>query len=302
MTFGAQASESEARRLIDYALEEGVNFIDTANAYNGGRSEEIVGRILGNRRSGVVLASKVGIPSGDADDQKGLSRRAMFRAIDESLQRLRTDYLDIYYLHQPDYDTPLEETLRAMEDLVRAGKVRHPAASNYASWQMCRMQSVAEKENYSPIRIGQPMYNLLARGIEQEYLPMAKTLGVSTVAYNPLAGGLLTGKHHGGTPLTGTRFDRNRTYLDRYWHEANFSAVQKLGCAAQQEGRSLMSLSLNWLLHHTPADCVILGASRFEHLQENLRALQDGPISAKSLAVCDGVKAELRGVMPVYHR
>jgi 1-deoxyxylulose-5-phosphate synthase len=302
MTFGAQCGEAEAGRLLDYALEEGVNFVDTANAYNGGMSEEITGRLLEKRRSRVVLASKVGIKAGDADDQKGLSRRAIFRAIDESLRGLRTDYLDIYYLHQPDYETPLEETLRSMEDLVRSGKVRYPAASNYASWQMCRMQSMAEKQGYSPVRIGQPMYNLLARGIEQEYLPMARELGVSTVAYNPLAGGLLTGKHKGGTPIAGTRFDQNQTYLNRYWHAANLCAVERLGRAADEAGRSLLSLSLNWLLHHTPTDCVILGASRFEHLQQNLRALEDGPVSAEVLEVCNGVSAELRGVVPVYNR
>lgn len=302
MTFGGQCGETEAARLVDSCLDRGVNFIDTANAYNSGAAEEITGRILESLRDRVVLASKVALKMGEAEDQQGLSRKAIFRGIEDSLRRLRTDYLDIYYLHQPDYGVPLEETLRAMEDLVRAGKVRYPAVSNYAAWQICRMRSIAEKESYTPVRIAQQMYNLLARTLEPEYLPMAADLGVSTIAYNPLAGGLLTGKHKDGKPVAGTRFDQNQVYRNRYWHAANLCAVQRLERAACEEGRSLVSLSLNWLLHHTPADCVVLGASRLDQLEENLRVLEDGPLSAETLEVCESVRTELRGVMPAYNR
>ncbi len=248
MTFGGQCGEAMARCMIDFALDSGVNFIDTANVYNCGAAEEITGRILQGRRSQVVLASKVALKMGDAEDQSGLSRRAIFRAVEESLLRLRTDYLDIYYLHQPDYSTPYDETLAAMEELVRAGKVRYPAASNFASWQICLMQARAEKSGYRPIHIAQPMYNLLARGIEQEYFPMAKQLGVSTIAYNPLAGGLLTGKHQGESPVPGTRFDQSPVYRSRYWKRPNFCAVEKLATAAGAQGRSLVSVGLNWML------------------------------------------------------
>jgi aryl-alcohol dehydrogenase-like predicted oxidoreductase len=302
MTFGAQCDETMARRMVDFSLDQGVNFIDTANVYNCGAAEEITGGVLQGRRSRVTLVSKAGLKVGEADDQSGLSRRAIFRAIDESLERLRTDYLDIYYLHQPDYSTPLEETLGAMEDLVRAGKIRYPAASNFASWQICRMQSLAEKAGYSPIHVAQPMYNLLARGIEQEYLPMAKELGVNTIVFNPLAGGLLTGKHKGASPLPGTRFDQSQAYRTRYWHQPNLHAVERLASVACAHGRSLVSLSLNWILNHTDADCVVLGASRMEQLQENIRALDDGPLSPDVLAACDEVWAEIRGVAPQYNR
>jgi len=146
------------------------------------------------------------------------------------------------------------------------------------------------------------MYNLLARGIEQEYLPMCREFGVSTVVYNPLAGGLLTGKHAQEAPLAGSRFDNNQLYLDRYWRPCYFDAVAELRRAAEQAGRSLVSLSLSWLLHHTQTDCVILGASRIEQLEENLRAIEDGPLPEETLAACDAVWAKLRGITPKYNR
>jgi aryl-alcohol dehydrogenase-like predicted oxidoreductase len=302
MTFGAQTDEASARRILERCFEAGVNFIDTANIYNKGASEQMLGRLLQGRRGEVVLASKVRGKMGDGPDETGLSRRAVLKAIEDSLRRLRTDYLDLYYLHQPDYDVPLEETLETMDRLVRQGKVRYPASSNYSGWQVTHMLWIAEKNGYKPARVTQPMYNLLARGIEQEYLPMCTQFGVSTVVYNPLAGGLLTGKHRREAPLAGTRFDNNQLYLDRYWHPAYFDAVEKLGDIAARSGRSLVSLSLNWLLHHTAADCIILGASRPEQLQENLGTLEDGPLAGDTLAACDEVWAGLRGVTPKYNR
>jgi aryl-alcohol dehydrogenase-like predicted oxidoreductase len=239
---------------------------------------------------------------GDGPDEIGLSRRAIFKAIDESLRRLGTDYLDLYYLHQPDYAAPIEESLEAVDQLVRQGKVRYPASSNYSGWQVCQMFWIAEKRGYKPAAVTQPMYNLLARGIEQEYLPMAKEFGASTVVYNPLAGGLLTGKQRVEAPLKGTRFDGNRMYLDRYWHPEDFDAVSELGRIAQAAGRSLVSMALNWLLHHTSADCVILGASRIEQLDENLKVLADGALPADAVAACDAVWKKIRGVTPVYNR
>lgn len=302
MTFGGQTGQAEAERIVARCLDAGINFFDTANIYNQGRSEIILGKALGSRRKDVVLASKVRGKMGEGPDESGLSRRAIFRALEDSLRRLGTDYLDIYYLHQPDYDVPLEETLEAMDELVRQGKVRWPGSSNYASWQVVRMLWLAEKNGWRPAWVTQPMYNLLARGIEQEYLPMAREFGVSAVVYNPLAGGLLTGKHRPEAPLPGTRFDGNQLYLDRYWHPAYFDAVEKLGHVAAGAGRSLVSLALNWLLHHTAADCIILGASRLEQLDQNLAALEEGPLPAEAVAACDRVWDGLRGVTPKYNR
>ena len=302
MTFGSQVDEAGSIRMIDKCFDSGINFIDTANIYNKGLSETIVGKALKGRRNRVVLASKVRGKMGDGPDESGLSKRAMLRAIDESLKRLQTDHLDLYYLHQPDYAVPLDESLEAMHQLVKQGKVRYPASSNYAAWQVSRMLWIAEKNSYKPAYITQPMYSLLARGIEQEYLPMAKEFGISTAVYNPLAGGLLTGKQKRGKPIPGTRFDNNQMYLTRYWYDAYFDAVEELVQIANAAGRSPVSLALNWLLHHTHTDCVILGASKIEHLEENLKAFGDGPLPAETVAACDQVWVRLRGVTPQYNR
>jgi aryl-alcohol dehydrogenase-like predicted oxidoreductase len=285
--------------MVDRCIGEGVNFFDTANVYNGGQSETILGKCLRGRRNQVILASKV---RGKTATVTGLSKAAIVTAIEESLKRLETDYLDLYYLHQPDYDVPIEESLEAVESLVKQGKVRYPASSNYSGWQVTEMLCLAEKRGYKPAYVTQPMYNLLARGIEQEYLPMCKHFGVSTCVYNPLAGGLLTGKQQADAPMAGTRFDNNQMYLDRYWHPAYFEAVDELKAIAAAAGRSLGSLALNWLLHHTSVDCVILGASRLEQLDQNLGAMSEGPLSADTLAACDAVWNKLRGVTPKYNR
>jgi aryl-alcohol dehydrogenase-like predicted oxidoreductase len=193
-------------------------------------------------------------------------------------------------------------SLEAMGELVRQGKVRHAAVSNYASWQVARMLGLAEQKKLPPVTITQSMYNVLARGIDSEFLPMCKEYGLATVVYNPLAGGLLTGKQKFAAPLPGTRFDKSKAYVDRYWHEANFAAVQKLSAAAQASGRSLISLALNWILHHSPVDCVVLGASRLSQLQENLKAATEGPLSAEAAAACAAAWAEVRGPSPQYNR
>ena len=161
---------------------------------------------------------------------------------------------------------------------------------------------MSAEKGYLPAHVTQPMYNLLARGIEQEYLPMCKQFGVSTVVYNPLAGGLLTGKQQIGRPIAGTRFDNNQLYLDRYWHPAYFQAVEELRTIAEQAGRSLVDLSLSWLLHHTAADCVILGASRMEQLEQNLAAVEAGPLPEDVVNACDAVWRNLRGITPKYNR
>jgi len=302
MTFGSQVDEPGAVRIVDRCIDLGVTFFDTANVYNAGASEVMIGKALAGRRDRVILASKVRGKMGEGADECGLSRAAIERGVEDSLRRLRTDHLDLYYLHQPDYAVPIEESLEAMDRLVKQGKVRYPASSNYSGWQVCQMQWIAEKQGYRPATITQPMYNLLARGIEQEYLPMCKQFGVSTVVYNPLAGGLLTGKQKRDAPIQGTRFDGNQMYLSRYWHEQDFDAVAGLREIAARAGRTPVSLALNWLLHHTATDCVILGASKIEQVEENLKALEDGALQADTVAACDQVWANIRGVSPQYNR
>lgn len=303
MTFGSQTDEATARRMVDLSLEAGINFFDTANVYNQGQAEIILGKALEGRRRNVVLATKVRGGMEKAPEETGLSRAAMHKAIDSSLKRLQTDYVDLYYLHQPDYDAPIEETLSAMDELVRAGKVRYPAVSNYAAWQVCEIHWICSKSGFRPPHISQPMYNLLARAIEDEYLPFCKRVGVAVVPYNPLAGGLLAGKHSRRSgPIQGTRFDRNQIYLDRYWHEDYLAAVEELKTVAQQAGKTLPELSFQWLLGQPQVDSIILGASRLEHLQQNLKASEGSRLSHDVLARCDAIWKRLRGVTPRYNR
>ncbi len=299
MTFGSQVGEPDAYRMLDYWLERGSNFLDTANVYNKGLSEEIIGRWLkGRPRDSVLLATKVRGTMGAGSLESGLSREAIFRQIDQSLERLQTDYVDFYYLHMPDRAVEVEESLEALEDLRRMGKIRQPAASNYAAWQMAEMQWIAARRGFLPVALTQPMYNLLARGIEQEFLPMCQRFGLQTAVYNPLAGGLLTGKQTPEGPQLATRFDGNSMYMDRYWHEPMFNAIERL----RSIDRPLISTALNWLIHHSGADCIILGASRIQQLEQNLAACQDGPLPESALAICDEVWAALRGVTPRYNR
>ena len=302
MTFGGQVDEAGARAMVDSCFAAGINFFDTANVYNQGASETLLGKALKGRRQKVVLASKVGMPGPDLPAERRLSKEAMKQGIESSLQRLQTDYLDIYYLHRPDYSIPLADTLETMDEFVKEGKVRYPACSNYASWQITQMGWLAEKAGYRPIRLAQQMHNLLARGVEQEYLPMAQELGISTVVYNPLAGGLLTGKHQRERPITGTRFDGNPMYLDRYWHPAYFDAVDELQAVAREADRSMVSLSINWLLTQKAVDGVILGASSLPQLEENFKVVEEGPLSQETMTACDAAWQKLRGVTPKYNR
>lgn len=303
MTFGSQTSEGAAARMIDRCLDAGINFLDTANVYNAGSSETILGKILAGRRDKLVLATKVRSKIGDASDDVGLSRAAIHKAIDASLRRLQTDYVDVYYLHQPDYAVPMEETLAAMDELVKAGKVRYPAISNYAAWQVTEILWICEKNGYRAPRISQPMYNLLARGIEEEYLPFCHRFQVAVVPYNPLAGGLLSGKHsRSAGPISGSRFDNNTMYLNRYWHEDYFAAVEELKGIAQDAGRTLVELAFQWLVGREQVDSIILGASRLEQLEENLKACEAKALDAATLERCDAVWKRVRGITPKYNR
>ena len=303
MTFGSQTDEAAAARMVDRCLDAGISFFYTANAYNLGRSETILGKALGPRRAKVVLATKVFNQMGDAPDDRGLSRTAIHKALNASLKRLGSDYVDLYYLHQPDYGVPIEETLAAMDEAVRAGKVRYPAVSNYAAWQVCEIHWICLKNGFKPPHISQPMYNLLARGIEEEYLPFCRRFGVGVVPYNPLAGGLLTGKQaRERGPIAGTRFDGNKMYQDRYWHDDYFAAIDDLKGIAREAGKTLVELAFQWLLAQPVVDSIILGASRLEQLEENLKACEGGPPDDATLPRCDAVWRRLRGITPKYNR
>lgn len=305
MTFGDQVSETEAINIMRSATAAGVNFFDTADMYVGGKSEQIVGRALKGERDSVVLASKVGVRMGPGANDIGLSRKHIMKAIEDSLRRLETDYLDLYYVHLPDYDTPIEETLRALDDLVHQGKVRYIACSNFRAWQLCKALWMSDVHNLARFDCIQSPYNLLTRDIEYELLPLCASEGVGVSVYNPLAAGLLTGKHDPTKPpAEGTRFTLKSLgpmYYERYWSPSNFEAVARLKEIASEHGPSLTQFSLAWILSNEAVTSAICGASSVKQLEQNLGATEV-KLSQEELAACDGVWQQLRPLRFFYGR
>ena len=305
MVYGNQVAEAEAIGLIEKALDAGVNFIDTADGYAQGKSEEIVGKALKGKRHSVVLATKVGSRIGTGANDAGLSRKHIMEGIENSLRRLKTDYLDLYYVHLPDYDTPIEQTLRTLDDLVRQGKVRHIACSNFRAWQLCKALWVSDLHGLARFDCMQPPYNLLLRDIEYELLPLCASEGVGVCVFNPLAGGLLTGKHDPDKPpAEGTRFALERLgpiYQGRYWSAANFKAVASLKQIAEEHGWSLPQFAIAWILSNKVVTSAICGATSVKHLEHNLGATEIN-LSEEELAACDSVWQQLRPVKLFYGR
>ena len=303
MTFGSQVEECEAIQMVHRALDAGINFFDTADSYNNGASETILGKALKGHRDNVVLASKVRNPVGEHKHKDfGLSRWHILRGVEASLKRLGTDCLDICYLHQPDYDTPLEESLAAADQLVREGKVIYIGMSNYAAWQVCQALWICDRNRLHAPVVTQVVYNLLTRGIEEEFLPFCQSLGLGVTVYNPLAAGLLTGKHsHTKPPLEGTRFQLDAAYYERYWRDSNFDAAAELGEIAKQAGKKPVALAFQWLAAQEAVDAIIVGASKLEQLEENL-SVWDGELSNDTLEACDVVWRKIRGPCFQYNR
>jgi aryl-alcohol dehydrogenase-like predicted oxidoreductase len=296
MTFGSQVGETDARTMVDLCLGEGINMFDSAAAYNGGESERMLGSLLKGRRNDVLIATKVSPHAG------GLGRAAIHRAIDASLARLQTDHVDVYYLHQPDPKTPVEETLAAMNEIRESGKIRFVGLSNYAAWQICDLRARSADRAWPKPALSQQMYSLVARRVEEEYAAYAATADLFDIIYNPLAGGLLTGKHRSSTPSpAGTRFSQE-TYRARYWNDRQFAAVEDLKEAAKAHGMNILELSFRWLLSRPLVDAVLLGASNIEHLRMNIAACGGDGLSADIELACDQAWSGLRGVAPAYNR
>lgn len=302
MTFGSQVEAPEAREMTDVCLDAGVTFFDTANAYNAGRSEEILGEALDGRRDEALIATKVFNPMGAGPDDAGLGHRAIVKALDASLKRLRTDHVDLYYLHQPDPRVPIEESMGTMEELRTSGKIRFWATSNYAAWQIADMCCRSDRRGWQRPSIAQQMYNPIARRLDDEYASFAAAYDLSTIAYNPLAGGLLTGKHRrDNEPQAQSRFTMDM-YRDRYWNNAQFDAVARLTEIAESAHLTLIELSFRWLLTRPLIDAVLIGASSLQQLQSNLGACSDAPLDPDVIDACDAVWETLRGAAPNYNR
>jgi aryl-alcohol dehydrogenase-like predicted oxidoreductase len=272
--FGGRIDFEASRRVVDRALDLGVNFIDTADSYgNRGGSEEVLGRILGSRRKDVVLATKFGLPMDDAGRLKGASRGYVMRAAEASLKRLNTDWIDLYQLHRPDPGTPIEETLRALDDLVLAGKVRFIGCSNLSAQQVIEAQDTAARLGLAPFVSCQDEYSLLERGVERELLPVIKAR-MSLLPYFPLASGLLSGKYVRGAPLpAGSRLARLKQHAEDFITERNWRIVEALTEFCRHRGRTLIELAFSWLLHEPAVASVIAGATSAEQVEQNAHAV-----------------------------
>lgn len=305
MTFGLQCDERTSNAIMERAFAGGITFFDTADVYplggtgdTVGRTEEIVGRWLKPHRSSVVLATKCFGRSGPARWDQGNSRKHILDAVEASLRRLQTDYIDLYQLHGPDPETPIDETLRALEDVVRAGKVRYVGCSNFLAYQVAR--AIGRSEALGIVRFDsvQPRYNLLFREVERELLPLCAEEGIGVIPYNPIAGGLLSGKHNKEAgPEEGSRFTLGtaaQRYQDRYWHEGMFETVEAIRPLAAEAGMSLPQLAVAWVLANAAITSPIVGASRPEQLDDTLAAA-DAPLPGD-------IKQRLDELTSVYRR
>ena len=289
MTFGAQVDETEATKIIHRAVDLGVNFIDTANTYSKGKSEKIVGKAIKEIRENIVLATKVRHQMGSGPNDEGLSRKHIMHAIEESLSRLDTDYIDVYYVHRPSnaelgkgyvgQPVPLEETLGALTDLVRSGKVRYLGCSNFPAWLHCRANWISDSHALERFVVAEPRYNLMNREIEREIIPFCTDQGIGIAPYSPLAGGVLTGKYESGSPPPAdSRGATNMGWIrshDFDWEDPrNIRILKGLEEFCQELGRTMGQVALAWLLANPAVTAPIIGASDLRQLEENIAATE----------------------------
>ncbi len=273
MTFGASVDEAEAIDLVNLALDGGINFFDTADGYSLGRAEEILGKALKGRRREAVVATKFFNPMGPGPNDSGMSRVTIMNAIEDSLRRLQMDHVDIYYIHHVDRQTPLEEMLRALDDLVHQGKVRYIACSNYQAWRLCEALWISDSKNLARFECYQPQYSLVVRDIEQELVPLCQHKGLGIVAWGPMAGGFLTGKYKPGQRvLPGTRSEEQWAWMPRFFAQNADETLTALLDVAQELGRTPAQVALRWVLEQPAVTAVITGVRTPEQLRDNVGA------------------------------
>jgi aryl-alcohol dehydrogenase-like predicted oxidoreductase len=277
MTFGREASEEDSKRLVDRFLDAGGNFIDTADVYSKGVSEEITGRTIKGVRDDVVLATKVYFPMGEGPNDTGLSRKHVTQGCEDSLRRLGTDYIDLYQVHCWDSATPLKETLSALTDLVRSGKVRYIGVSNFTGWQLVKSVCLSEANGLERFVCLQPQYSLVERNIEREILPICLEEGLGVIPWSPLGGGFLSGKYRREEePPQGSRISEAVASMEEHWDrratDRNWRALDVVGRISEETGKSYAQISLNWLLRQDGVTAPIIGARTLEQLEDNLGA------------------------------
>jgi aryl-alcohol dehydrogenase-like predicted oxidoreductase len=273
MSFGGDADDAASAAMYLRAREAGINFVDTADVYGRGRAEEILGGLIARERDELVIASKVHFPMGAGVNERGLSRRHVQLAVEGSLRRLCTDRLDLYFVHGFDEFTPMEETLRALDDLVHAGKILYPAVSNWAAWQIAKALGISAVEGLASFACVQPMYSLIKRQVEVEILPMAQAEGLGVISYSPLASGMLTGKYLGGRPEVG-RLLVNQVHIRRYADPGYLEVADRFVSHARSRGVHPASLAVAWVMAHPAITAPIIGARNVEQLEASLGALE----------------------------
>ena len=274
MSFGEDADEETSEQMYRRCREAGINFFDCANVYAGGQSEELLGKFIATEREQVVITSKVYFPTGNDPNARGASRRNIQLAVEKSLRRLQTDWIDIYFIHHFDEHTPIEETLRSLDDLVRQGKILYPAVSNFSAWQIMKALGISHYEQLARFEVIQPMYNLVKRQAEVEILPLAQAEGLAVTPYSPLGGGLLTGKYTGEqTPEVG-RLKSSKMYEIRYGEEWMYTAATDFAEFARSHGYTPASLAVAWVAHHPAVTAPIIGARNLGQLEESLCAVE----------------------------
>jgi aryl-alcohol dehydrogenase-like predicted oxidoreductase len=287
--FGGRCDAAATRAVVDAAIGAGINLFDTADVYGNQQSEALLGEALGARRSSVVIATKFAMPMGMTIHDRGGSRRYVHRAVEASLKRLRTDYIDLYQMHAPDPDTPIDETLGALDDLVTQGKVRYIGNSNFTGWQIADADWTARSNHGARFVSAQNHYSLLERGIEHEVLPSCERFGLGQLPYFPLASGMLTGKYHRGEPPpAGTRLANVGRLAERALSERNFTVVEKLTDFAAQRDRKLIDLAFGWLLTKPVISSVIAGATSAAQVEANVAAAS-WRLSAEDMAAVDAI-------------
>jgi aryl-alcohol dehydrogenase-like predicted oxidoreductase len=273
MSFGGDADEETSAAMFHRCREVGINFFDSANAYSAGRSEEILGKLIKDCRDELVITTKVNSPMGDGVNDRGLSRRHIMLAVEGSLRRLGTDRIDLYFVHGFDELTPVETTLRALDDLVRQGKILHPAVSNWAAWQIARALGVSACQGLARFECIQPMYNLVKRQAEVEILPLAESEQIGVISYSPLGAGLLTGKYGVNKRPESGRLVANEMYVKRYAPDVYFESADRFVAHAKERGVSPVSLAVAWVASHPALTAPIIGARNTEQLEGSLGAL-----------------------------
>ncbi|MDE0529279.1 MAG: aldo/keto reductase [Truepera sp.] len=272
MSFGDTADEAESARMFRRCLDAGINFFDCANVYAGGRSEEILGDLMAELRDELIITSKVFGSVGSDVNARGLSRRHIVQAVEATLRRLKTDRLDFYFVHQFDYETPMEETIRALDELVRRGLVLYPAVSNWSAWQIVKALGVSERDRLARFELVQPMYNLTKRQAEVEILPMAEGEQLGVIPYSPLGGGLLTGKYGSKTRPSSGRLVENKMYMKRYGIDSYYEIAERFTAYAKAEGVHPATMAVAWVGSHPAVTAPIIGARNVRQLEPSLAA------------------------------